>query len=389
MFFDKTSVIIRDGEKLSFDYVPDNIIHREEQMKRLAMLFRSVIDYGGSETAFLFGNVGTGKTVTAKRFCNDLMAHCSKMSIASDYIIINCRQRSSENSILVQMVRHFDPAFPDRGFSTQDMLRIFKNHLEKTQRRFVLVLDEVDVLLKRGNIDLIYQISRFNDNGATKVSMSMILISQENIQDKLDEASLSSFRRANAIRFNRYTRDELRDIVSERSILALRMDVVNEDALDLIADNSEEYGDARFAIDLLDKAARIAEGRDEGRLTAEDVRAAKAMIYSTVTQSKLETLDKNRLLALLSVCRATKNKGYVSITDVEKLYAVACEEFNTQARRRTQFWRYVTDLENNGFVRTVEMRSDVGPGRNNLHVSLQEIPSKELAKKVESILEEM
>ena len=47
MLFDKASVIIKDGIKLSFDYVPDNLVHREAQMKKMAMLFRSVIDYGG------------------------------------------------------------------------------------------------------------------------------------------------------------------------------------------------------------------------------------------------------------------------------------------------------------------------------------------------------
>ena len=293
MLFDKASVIIKDGIKLSFDYVPDNLVHREAQMKKMAMLFRSVIDYGGSETAFLTGSVGTGKTATTKRFCADMVDYCARSSIPLDYVIVNCRQRSTESGILLQMIRHFDPAFPDRGFSTQEMLRTARNHIQKSGKRFILVLDEVDVLLKKGSIDLVYQISRFNDDGPVKVSLSMILISQEYVLDKLDESSLSSFKRANVVRFNKYTRDELYDIVLERATLALKEDSINDDAIDLIADNSEEYGDARFAIDLLDKSARIAEDRDEGIVTAEDVRAAKAMIYSVISQSKLEQLDKN------------------------------------------------------------------------------------------------
>ena len=35
MLFDKASVIIKDGIKLSFDYVPDNLVHREAQMKKI------------------------------------------------------------------------------------------------------------------------------------------------------------------------------------------------------------------------------------------------------------------------------------------------------------------------------------------------------------------
>ena len=382
-------MIIKDGEKLSFDYIPKDLLHREEQMRRLSMLFRSVIDYGGSETAFLSGSVGTGKTVTAKRFCSDMAEYCYKHSVPMDYVVVNCRQRSTESGILLQMIRHFDPAFPDRGFSTPEMLRTFRGHVTKSGKRFVVVLDEVDVLLKKGGIDLVYQISRFNDDYQSKVSMSMILISQEYVLDRLDESSLSSFKRANVVRFDKYSRDELRDIVASRAEIALKEDTYNQDALDLIADNSEEYGDARFAIDLLDKSARMAEERDEGRLTAEDVRGAKAMIYSVVTQSKLESLDKNRALALLAVCRSIKNMGYVTISAAEKTYAVVCEEYETTARKHTQFWTYITDLEKNGLIKTTSQKADSGPGGHTAYISLQDIPSKVLAKKLEALLEAM
>ena len=382
-------MIIKDGEKLSFDYIPKDLLHREEQMRRLSMLFRSVIDYGGSETAFLSGSVGTGKTVTAKRFCSDMAEYCYKHSVPMDYVVVNCRQRSTESGILLQMIRHFDPAFPDRGFSTPEMLRTFRGHVTKSGKRFVVVLDEVDVLLKKGGIDLVYQISRFNDDYQSKVSMSMILISQEYVLDRLDESSLSSFKRANVVRFDKYSRDELRDIVASRAEIALKEDTYNQDALDLIADNSEEYGDARFAIDLLDKSARMAEERDEGRLTAEDVRGAKAMIYSVVTQSKLESLDKNRTLALLAVCRSIKNMGYVTISAAEKTYAVVCEEYETTARKHTQFWTYITDLEKNGLIKTTSQKADSGPGGHTAYISLQDIPAKVLAKKLEVLLEAM
>lgn len=389
MLFERSSVIIKDGEKLSFDYIPKDLLHREEQMRRLSMLFRSVIDYGGSETAFLSGSVGTGKTVTAKRFCSDMAEYCYKHSVPMDYVVFNCRQRSTESGILLQMIRHFDPAFPDRGFSTPEMLRTFRGHVTKSGKRFVVVLDEVDVLLKKGGIDLVYQISRFNDDYQSKVSMSMILISQEYVLDRLDESSLSSFKRANVVRFDKYSRDELRDIVASRAEIALKEDTYNQDALDLIADNSEEYGDARFAIDLLDKSARMAEERNEGRLTAEDVRGAKAMIYSVVTQSKLESLDKNRTLALLAVCRSIKNMGYVTISAAEKTYAVVCEEYETTARKHTQFWTYITDLEKNGLIKTTSQKADSGPGGHTAYISLQDIPAKVLAKKLEALLEAM
>ena len=70
--FGTPAKVLKDPSKLSFDYVPERLVHREKQMDRLWMLFRPVLE-GASQTAFLIGNVGTGKTATSKRFCLDLV----------------------------------------------------------------------------------------------------------------------------------------------------------------------------------------------------------------------------------------------------------------------------------------------------------------------------
>ncbi|MFA7161898.1 MAG: hypothetical protein WC083_04930, partial [Candidatus Methanomethylophilaceae archaeon] len=87
MFPRKASVVIKDSLKLSFEYVPKELVHREAQMDQLLMLFRPVIESGRSETAFLSGSVGTGKTATAKRFCADLMRYGAENNVPVDYII--------------------------------------------------------------------------------------------------------------------------------------------------------------------------------------------------------------------------------------------------------------------------------------------------------------
>ena len=81
---------------------------------------------------------------------------------------------------------------------------------------------------------------------------------------------------------------------------------ITDEALDLIAENAADYGDARLAIELLDRAANIAEEDSEGEVTIEHVRAAKAMIYSSVSEGRLRSLDINRMLVLLAVARAMK-----------------------------------------------------------------------------------
>ena len=69
--FDKSFTIIRDASKLSFDYVPVDLINRDTEMGMLETMMRPVVEYESSETAFVTGNVGSGKTATVKRFCMD------------------------------------------------------------------------------------------------------------------------------------------------------------------------------------------------------------------------------------------------------------------------------------------------------------------------------
>ena len=385
MMFERSSMIIKDGKKLSFEYVPEKLVHREEQTRRLESLFRPMISDGIPCSALLTGSVGTGKTVTAKRFCEDMLKYCAVNSKQMDVVFINCRLINTEHGVILHLVRHFDPGFPDRGFSADEMLRALKKHIVAGARPLVIVLDEVDMLLKNNNMDLIYQMSRFTEELRGGSSLSMIMISQLQVTEMLDTASASSFKRANVIRFDRYSKDELKDIVKARAEEALMPGVMKDDVADLLADIGKGYGDARLVIEMLEKAAIIAEERTDGALKADDVRSANAMIYSNVSENKLAGLDLKRKLALLAIARAMKGETYISITRAEKTYGVVCEEYGQEARKHTQFWTYVQDMEKMNLLDTI-VRNETEGGRVT-YISIPNIPPKELAKKLEYMLD--
>jgi cell division control protein 6 len=286
--------------------------------------------------------------------------------------------------VLLTLIRHFDAGHPDRGFSTEDMARILKSHLLKNKKSIVIIIDEVDILLKKGTVDIIYQLTRLSDDVNKPAPVSLILISQENIYKFMDEASVSTFRRSIVVRFNKYSYSELRQIVKERSEVALMPGRISDDALDQIADSSEEFGDARMAVELLERAAVLAEQDSQGEVTVENVRAAKASIYSTVSETKIMALDINRKIVFLAVARAMKQNAVIPTSAAEKTYAIVCEEYDVPARKHTQFWSYIQDLEKIGLVRT-RTASD-GKGRST-KISLPDIPSKVLAKKLEEMIE--
>ena len=122
--------IFRDVSKLSFDYIPEKLVHREDELKALFTIFQTVASHDLPQRAFITGSVGTGKTALSKRFCLDFKAFASAKGKPVDFVTVNCRQRSTENAALLKVLTHFDANFPDRGFSTPEMLQSLRKHLE-------------------------------------------------------------------------------------------------------------------------------------------------------------------------------------------------------------------------------------------------------------------
>jgi cell division control protein 6 len=302
------------------------------------------------------------------------------------YVLVNCRQRNTENAVMLRVLSHFKPYFPDRGFSINEMMESLRKELEKQKAHLIVVLDEVDVLLKKTkSSDIIYLFSRFNEEGMdTRKLLSLLIISQKNVFDMMDSASISTFKRSNVIKTGKYTRDELLAIVDQRRELAFHEDAVDLGVSDLIADIASEWGDARFAIELLEKSGMLADENKMQLVTPEHVRAAKAETYSTLTESKLKDLDKNRKLILIAISRCLKKTAYTTTGDTEKMYQVICEEYGAKKLGHTQFWKYLKELDNLGIIQA--KKSSKGLVGTTTLISLPDIPAAVLEEKLNDMI---
>jgi len=380
-----SSSVIKYPDKLDFDYIPEELVHRDDQLKALAQIFKPILS-NVSQNAVIKGPVGTGKTVIAKKFCSSLKKTARKRGINIEYVHINCRKRSTDSMVLLAILNYFDPRFPDRGFSVEEMLGVLKKQLIRKQAQLLVVLDEVDSLLKKKS-DLIYNLTRFSDESSkNKIPVSIILISQKDVLSMLDSSSLSTFKRSNVLKLDKYTRDELFDIVSQRVNLAFPKGAVQDDCIDLIADISSDWGDARFAIELLWKAGIAADNQHKDLVNPEHVRAAKADTYSIVTETKLKNLKRHELITLFSVAKRLKKDGtaYTNTGDAEKTYKITCEEYGETPRSHTMFWNYLKRVENAGFIHM--KTSGKGQLGTTQYISLPDIPAEIVGNKVQEIL---
>jgi len=381
-----SSSVIQHVDRLDFDFVPDDLPHRDTQLRLLAQLFKQTLK-GVSQNAVITGPVGSGKTVMAKKLCGELTQFARKQGTVLEYVHVNCRKRSTESMALLAVLNHFDPRFPDRGFSVQEMLEVLKRQLIRRNAHLIIVLDEADALLKKSGSDLIYDLSRFSDESSQKKSsISVLLISQQNVLNLLDAAALSTFKRSNIINLDKYTRDELVDIVNQRVDIAFLPGTVQQDSVELIADIASEWGDARFAIELLSKAGIAADHAHTDQVTPEFVRAAKAETYSVVTETKLKNLNRHQLITLDAIAHRLHRDGtaYLNTGDAEKMYAFICEQHEEKPRGHTMFWQYLKDIENAGFI-TVKKSGKGQLGTTQL-ISLPDIPAEVMHQKVNELL---
>jgi len=381
-----SSSVIKNLHSLDFDYVPEELPHRTEQIRIISQIFKPLLS-GVSQNAFIRGPVGTGKTVIAKKFCQSLVNIARKQGKFIEYVHINCRKRSTDSMVLIGVLNHFDERFPDRGFSVQEMLQILNRQLKRRGAQLLLVLDEADALIKKSGSNLIYNLTRFTDETLKSDNpISIIMISQKDILLDLDSTVLSTFKRSNLILLNKYTRNELFDIINQRVELAFHNKTVSSDSVDLIADISSEWGDARFAIELLWKAGICADQQHVQWVVPEHVRAAKAETYSVVTDTKLRNLGKQQLLTLLSIAKRFRKDdiAYANTGEVEKIYAITCEEYNEKPRAHTMFWNYLKELENAGFI-DIKISGKGQLGTTQL-ISLPDIPGEILIERLKNII---
>lgn len=379
--------VFRDLAKLDFDYVPESLPGREEAIRWLTSTYRGLTQGANREHALLWGPVGTGKTAVAKLFARSFKSVLAKQGRPLEVVHVNCRSRKSDGLAMLGIMSHFDAHYPDRGFSVGEMLRDLKRTLDRKGCHLLVILDEVDALLKSEGSSLVYDLTRFNSEGGPAwTGISVVMISQENVLSLLDPAALSTFKQTNAYEFKPYEAQTLESIVQQRVELAFVPGAVEGDTVCLVADIvAAQSGNARLAIEILQKAGRMADDEGKGKVGPEEVRAAKAYSHDYITTSKLQQMPQHPLLVLLALARRLKKgDAYATTGSVEQSYKVACEEFGQEPRAHTQFWKYLKQLEGAGFL--LSRLSGKGQAGTTQLLSIPDAPAKAVEEKVLELL---
>jgi archaeal cell division control protein 6 len=384
--------VFKDETKLDINYVPRRLPHREREHRLLMEFFSFLLSFPERMTqrVIITGDVGTGKTALAQRFGADITLEAGKRGLKLHYIHVNCREYRGKLFLILQhALAVFRPTFPSRGYSTEEVLSALMQILDEENTNVILCLDEFDTLIEKEGSETVYSLTRIQEMRAGKpqrLSLLCILRSLKAIE-RLDTSARSTLQR-NVISLERYDKTQLKTILNDRVSLAFENGTVAEDVIDLVAELAvSESGNARFAIELLWRAGKYADAEDMEEVQPECVRKAVSSIVPTLRKSELTSLGRHERLFLLGATRIFKDrqKVYASLSEVERAYAVVCEEYNEKPNSHTQLWNYVQLLSTLGIIET-EVTQTRTRGRAT-RISLPAVSAAELELELIASLE--
>ena len=346
--FVKSAKLFKDREVLRHDYLPNKLPHRENQIRLLGGAVAPVLKDARCSNIFIYGKTGTGKTAVTKYVLSHLEAKAKEYGASVKFCYVNCRMKGTEYRIFANLSQTIGLIVPFTGLSVGEVFDRFRVGLDATKTLFIVVLDEIDALIKSRGDGLLYELTRINET-LSQSRVSIIGISNDlRLKEFLDPRVFSSLSEEEMI-FSPYDASELRNILLERSRLSFNQGSLSEAALNVCsAMAAAEHGDARRALDLLRVAGEVAERQGAQMVTEGHVKEAERSIEHNRVVEALKNLTLHSKLVLLSVYHI--NKSSVTTGEIYDVYNRICRELGVGLLTQRRLGTLVNELDVMGLL---------------------------------------
>ncbi len=304
--------IFKDREVLRHSYRPQILPHRKPQIDEIASILAPSLRNETPSNILIYGKTGTGKTACVRYVGTELEKVSSNMGTVCRIIHLNCEVIDTQYRVLAQIAKDLsgieevgsDKAkthIPMTGWPTDQVYAEMKNQLDSNKAVLVIVLDEIDKLVKKSGDDTLYNLTRINSD-LKNSKVSIIGISNDlSFKDFLDPRVLSSLSEEELV-FPPYNAPQLVDILAQRAECAFIPGAISDEVIPLCAAlAAQEHGDARRALDLLRISGELADRDDSDKVRADHVKQAQAKIETDSMIECIATLPTQSKLILFSM----------------------------------------------------------------------------------------
>jgi len=384
-FLNKRS-IFSNKEALAIKYTPDNIPHREEQVSSLAKIMAPALRLEKPSNVFIYGKTGTGKSLCVNYVCSQLFNLAEKKNIPLKVMYVNCKMRKvadTEYRLMAHLAREFAQVIPATGLPTDEVYKIFFETIDKEERMIILILDEVDQLVKKCGDEVLYNLTRINQE-LKLAKINIIGISNDVLfMNNVDPRVKSTLNEEEMV-FSPYDAIQLKEILTERANLAFNPNVISENVIaKCAAYAAREHGDARRALDLLRVSGELAERAGKDRIEERDVDSAEENIEKETIEEIVKKLPKQSQSVLYSALLILKSREPPVYTgEIFDVYKSVC--IRTGSKPLTQ--RRVSDLVSELDMLGVINSKVISKGRYGRTREIALCMSDEIANRTEDIL---
>jgi len=351
--FLRGSRIFRNRDVLRHDYIPEKLPHRESEIRYLGEIVAPALNGSLFSNVLIYGKTGTGKTAVMKYVLSILIQKAKELNSPMKACFVNCRLTGTEYRILSNLCNVIDVKVPFTGLALGEVYDRFKEGLDSKKLLLIVVLDEIDAIVKKRGDFLLYELTRINEN-LSKSKVAIIGISNDlRFKEMLDPRVLSTLSEEEIV-FRPYNADELWDILVDRAKLAFLDGVLSDGAVRLCAAlAAAEHGDARRALDLLRVAGELAEREGSDLVTEDHVRRAEERIEHDRIAEALKNLPAHSKIVLLSVYLLNRIDSSHSITgEIYNVYCELCEELGMIPLTQRRVSGLINELDVIGLLNT-------------------------------------
>ena len=378
-FFEKyldENLIFTNKKSLQSSYTPETVIHRDEQINSIASILASALKNDKPSNLFMYGKTGTGKTLSIKHVTLKMNNIAKQRDIHLKIIYLNCKMKriaDTEYRLVAQLIKEFDEEVPYTGLPTDEVYNKFFRILKSSNYEvIIIILDEIDQLIKKAGDEVIYNLTRVNSELTTK-QISIVGISNNLLFTETMDPRVRSSLSEEEVVFPPYNALQLKDILTKRSLQAFKEKALETGVIEKCAAYSaREHGDARRALELLKVAGEIAERKGLTKVRIDHLDRAEEKIEKERVLEIVKTQPRQSQVALLSIVFLFENSNTnINTGEVYEIYKKLCLKTELRPLTQRRISDVISELDMLGIInakviskgrygRTREIKTDIG-----------------------------